>query len=68
MFLGVTNASHSSYIAPYYSLTKTETLGDKLIQLTNALATKVHAWSGNYEFFDWKVDKVKSPAFGKRWE
>ena len=31
-------------------------------------ATKVHAWSGNYDFFDWKVDKVKSPAFGKRWE
>ena len=31
-------------------------------------ATKVYAWSGNYDFFDWKVDKVKSPAFGKRWE
>jgi len=30
-------------------------------------ATKVHAWSGNYDFFDWKVDQVKSPMFGKRW-
>lgn len=29
--------------------------------------TKVHAWSGNYDFFDWKVDQPKSPAFGKRW-
>ena len=28
---------------------------------------KVHAWSGYYEFFDWKVDQPKSPAFGKRW-
>jgi len=30
-------------------------------------ATKVHEWSGNYDFFDWKVDQVKSPVFGKRW-
>src|ERR1044072_4225713 len=29
--------------------------------------TKVHEWSGNYDFFDWKVDVVKSPVFGKRW-
>jgi hypothetical protein len=27
----------------------------------------VHAWSGNFDFFDWKVDQVKSPVFGKRW-
>ena len=25
--------------------------------------TKVHEWSGNYDFFDWKVDVVKSPAY-----
>jgi hypothetical protein len=29
--------------------------------------TKVHAWSGNFDFFDWKIDQPKSPAFGKRW-
>ncbi|MDR3484544.1 MAG: hypothetical protein P4M05_06505 [Bradyrhizobium sp.] len=29
--------------------------------------SKVHAWSGNYEFFDWEVGKVNPPAFGKRW-
>jgi hypothetical protein len=29
--------------------------------------TKVHVWSGNYDFFDWKVDQAASPAFGKRW-
>jgi predicted RNA-binding Zn-ribbon protein involved in translation (DUF1610 family) len=29
--------------------------------------TKVHAWSGNYDFFDWKVGQAKSPVFGKRW-
>jgi predicted RNA-binding Zn-ribbon protein involved in translation (DUF1610 family) len=28
---------------------------------------KVHAWSGYYDFFDWKVDQPKSPVFGKRW-
>jgi predicted SprT family Zn-dependent metalloprotease len=28
---------------------------------------KIHAWSGNYDFFDWKVDQAKSPSFGKRW-
>jgi predicted RNA-binding Zn-ribbon protein involved in translation (DUF1610 family) len=28
---------------------------------------KVHTWSGNYDFFGWKVDHAKSPAFGKRW-
>ena len=28
---------------------------------------KVHAWSGNYDFFDWKVDQPKAPVFGKRW-
>jgi hypothetical protein len=41
IFLGVPDASraniHSSYLAPYYSLTKTDSLGDKLIQLSNAL-------------------------------
>jgi hypothetical protein len=41
IFLGVPDAPltniHSSYLAPYYSLTKTETLGDKLAQLSNAL-------------------------------
>jgi hypothetical protein len=29
---------------------------------------EVHAWSGNYDFFDWKIDQPKSPVFGKRWE
>jgi hypothetical protein len=29
--------------------------------------TTVHAWSGNYDFFGWKVDKPEAPAFGKRW-
>ena len=28
---------------------------------------KVHTWSGLYDFFDWKVDKMESPMFGKRW-
>jgi hypothetical protein len=28
---------------------------------------KVHAWSGNYDFFDWQVDKAERPDFGKRW-
>jgi len=28
---------------------------------------KVHVWSGNYDFFDWQVDKPNSPMFGKRW-
>ncbi len=28
---------------------------------------KVHIWSGNYAFFDWEVDKVETPGFGKRW-
>ena len=27
----------------------------------------VHAWSGNYDFFDWQVDKADVPEFGKRW-
>src|SRR3979490_53584 len=27
--------------------------------------SKVHAWSGNYDFFDWKVDQARSPMFGK---
>ena len=29
--------------------------------------SKVHAWSGNYDFFDWQIDQVNSPVFGKRW-
>jgi predicted RNA-binding Zn-ribbon protein involved in translation (DUF1610 family) len=29
--------------------------------------SKVHTWAGNYDFFDWKVDQAKSPAFGRRW-
>ncbi len=28
--------------------------------------TEVHAWSGLYDFFDWKFDKVEAPVFGKR--
>jgi hypothetical protein len=31
-------------------------------------STKVHEWSGNYEFFDWKVAQTKSPDFGRRWK
>src|SRR5579864_813698 len=28
---------------------------------------EVYAWSGDVDFFDWKVDQPKSPVFGKRW-
>ena len=29
--------------------------------------TEVHAWSGVYDFFDWKAANVRStPAFGKK--
>jgi hypothetical protein len=28
---------------------------------------EVHAWSGNYDFFGWQIDKVETPEFGKRW-
>jgi hypothetical protein len=27
---------------------------------------EVHAWSGLYDFFDWKAKPVKSPVFGKK--
>jgi hypothetical protein len=27
----------------------------------------VHEWSGHYDLFDWKIDKMKAPVFGKRW-
>jgi predicted RNA-binding Zn-ribbon protein involved in translation (DUF1610 family) len=27
---------------------------------------EVHAWSGVYDFFDWKTDKAKPPVFGKK--
>jgi hypothetical protein len=27
---------------------------------------EVHAWSGPYDFFGWKVDKADSPVFGKK--
>jgi hypothetical protein len=27
---------------------------------------EVHAWSGFYDFFGWKVTKTKSPVFGKK--
>jgi hypothetical protein len=41
MFLSVPDAPltniHSSYLAPYYSLTKTQTLGDRFTELCNAL-------------------------------
>lgn len=41
MFLNVPDTplsnAHSSYLAPYFSLTKTQTLADKLTTLTNAL-------------------------------
>jgi hypothetical protein len=30
-------------------------------------AGEVHAWSGNFDFFGWKIDQPKAPAFGKRW-
>jgi hypothetical protein len=29
-------------------------------------ATEVHAWSGDHDFFDWKIDKVEAPVFGRR--
>jgi hypothetical protein len=28
---------------------------------------KVHTWSGNCDFFDWKVDQPEAREFGKRW-
>ncbi len=28
---------------------------------------KVHVWSGNHDFFDWKVDRANAPVFGRRW-
>ena len=27
---------------------------------------EVHAWSGPYDFFDWKIMKTDSPVFGKK--
>lgn len=29
--------------------------------------SEVHAWAGNFDFFNWKVEKVSAPVFGKRW-
>jgi predicted SprT family Zn-dependent metalloprotease len=29
--------------------------------------SKVHVWSGHYDYFDWKVDQIEAPVFGKRW-
>jgi len=28
--------------------------------------SEVHAWSGLYDFFGWKVDKADAPVFGKK--
>ena len=28
--------------------------------------TEVHAWSGLYDFFDWKANNVGAPVFGKK--
>jgi transcription elongation factor Elf1 len=30
-------------------------------------AVEVHAWSGNHDFFNWKIDQPVLPVFGKRW-
>jgi predicted RNA-binding Zn-ribbon protein involved in translation (DUF1610 family) len=27
---------------------------------------EVHAWSGVYDFFGWKIDQMGSPVFGKK--
>ena len=27
---------------------------------------EVHAWSGAYDFFNWKTDKASAPVFGKK--
>jgi hypothetical protein len=27
---------------------------------------EVHAWSGPYDFFDWKINKKGAPVFGKK--
>jgi len=27
---------------------------------------EVHAWSGDYDFFNWKTDKASTPVFGKK--
>jgi len=28
--------------------------------------TEVHAWSGLYDYFDWKTNNVGAPVFGKK--
>ena len=51
-----------------YSVTKeeqpTKRSGSFACEVCGSL---VHAWSGNYDFFDWQVDKADAPEFGKRW-
>ena len=27
---------------------------------------EVHAWSGDFDFFNWKTDKATPPVFGKK--
>ena len=27
---------------------------------------EVHSWSGDADFFDWKIDKAEAPVFGKK--
>jgi hypothetical protein len=29
--------------------------------------SEVHSWSGNHDFFGWKVGQSEPPVFGKRW-
>ena len=28
--------------------------------------TEVHAWSGYYDFFDWKGERSRRPVFGRK--
>jgi hypothetical protein len=28
--------------------------------------SKVHAWSGRFDYFDWTAVKARTPVFGKR--
>nr|WP_164718660.1 DUF2254 family protein [Bradyrhizobium sp. LVM 105] len=68
MFLNVPDTpllnAHSSYLAPYFSLTKTQTLADKLTTLTNALVAAdkddAHAKSILRNFDEWSEEVYKT--------
>ena len=60
------------FSCPDCGLPYTATREDQLYKHSGSFSCEVcganvHAWSGNYDFFGWKVDQPTSPAFGKRW-